>query len=261
MFEKLFGKAGKSAAADGPQRPGQAVPLSEYSWTGDVASAAACNWALGHLASNLPIMLAKDGHTHAETYVAAAGAIAGFAAQRTLFENSTPAASQSISAVKTRDGSTYWFGDELNFMLIARTQADAGTRVWSVASGGAHAAGLPVDQIPDVGRMFAHVASSIGGEHEGLPSVAPKHRPLLPGRELLKQVWPIALTCFSGSLPGAKREYGSAPLKWWSAIAARASARPIIDVKGVLPPALALTILMETAIYASKLDRAVIEQG
>jgi hypothetical protein len=43
------------------------------------------------------------------------------------------------------------------------------------------------------------------------------------------------------------------PPNWWCAVAASATSRPIIDVKGVLDPAIALTILMESAIYASKL--------
>jgi hypothetical protein len=38
-------------------------------------------------------------------------------------------------------------------------------------------------------------------------------------------------------------------------VAAYAIARPIIDVKDVLEPSIALTILMESAIYASKLTR------
>jgi hypothetical protein len=45
------------------------------------------------------------------------------------------------------------------------------------------------------------------------------------------------------------------PPKWWCAITAYATARPIIEVKDVLDPAIALTILIESAIYGSKLVR------
>jgi hypothetical protein len=65
--------------------------------------------------------------------------------------------------------------------------------------------------------------------------------------------------CFSGKLSGAGRDYPAAPVAWWSAIAAQASSRPIQDVKNVLAPDIALTLLMESAIYCSKLDQSKIE--
>jgi hypothetical protein len=67
------------------------------------------------------------------------------------------------------------------------------------------------------------------------------------------------MLCFSGKFPGISREYPAAPVAWWSAIAAQASGRPIQDVKDVLPPAIALTLLMESAIYCSKLDQSRVE--
>lgn len=232
------------------------VDVRDFPWEGD-RDDVACNLALAHLVGNLPRHLTVEGRVHAETYVAAVGAIAGFAAQRTLFETLGPGA--TMQAATTKDGNRYWFGDALNDMLVPRAESDAGTKVWSIAAGAAASAGLPIAKMPDERKMFAHVASALGGEKEGLPSVAPKHHPQLPGRTLLKTVWPLALICFSGKFPGTDHEYGMAPRKWWSAIAARASGRPIFDVKEVLPPDIALTILMETAIYASKLDRGTIE--
>jgi hypothetical protein len=107
--------------------------------------------------------------------------------------------------------------------------------------------------------MFKHVASTIGGPNEGKTSVPAQHQPHLPARDLLKAVWPLAIMCFSGKFPGASREFPAAPVAWWSAIAAQASNRPVRDVKDVLPPAIALTLLMETAIYCSKLDQSKVE--
>jgi hypothetical protein len=69
----------------------------------------------------------------------------------------------------------------------------------------------------------------------------------------------VAVVCFSGKFPGASREHPAAPVAWWSAIAACASSRPIRDVKNVLPPDIALTLLMESAIYCSKLDQSKVE--
>ena len=60
---------------------------------------------------------------------------------------------------------------------------------------------------------------------------------------------------FSGDISEIHRKFGPVPPKWWCAITAYATARPIIEVKDVLDPAIALTILIESAIYGSKLVR------
>jgi hypothetical protein len=65
--------------------------------------------------------------------------------------------------------------------------------------------------------------------------------------------------CFSGQFPGSSHDYPAAPVAWWPAIAGQASSRPIQDVKNVLPPGIALTLLMESAIYCSKLDASTLE--
>ena len=65
--------------------------------------------------------------------------------------------------------------------------------------------------------------------------------------------------CFSGKFPDAKHVHPAAPVAWWSAIAAQASSRPVQDIKGTLPPDIALTLLMESAIYCSKLDQSKVE--
>jgi hypothetical protein len=89
--------------------------------------------------------------------------------------------------------------------------------------------------------------------------VPAQHQAHVAAHDLLKLVWPLALVCFSGKMPGARREFGAAPVSWWSAIGAQAAIRPILDVKAVLAPDIALTLLMETAIYCSKLDQSRIE--
>jgi hypothetical protein len=231
---------------------------NEFPWK-NAPEAVACNFALGHLVGNLPRRLTVGGRIHAETYISAVGAIAGYAAQRTLFAESPPVMGVNITRAGTASGEQYWFGDSLNQMLVPKTEADASRCVWSVGAGGAVSAGLQPQQIPNLDAMFKHVASTIAGTNEGKSSVAAQHQAQLPGRELLKAVWPVAVMCFSGKFPGTDREFGAAPIAWWSAIAAQASNRPIRDVKDVLPPDISLTLLMETAIYCSKLDQASIE--
>jgi hypothetical protein len=232
--------------------------VNEMPWT-KAAAATECNFALGHLVGNLPHRLTVDGRVHAETYISAVGAIAGYAAQRTLFADTPPVMGVNINRVGTTSGDQYWFGDALNNMLVPKTSADANRCVWSLAAGSAAAAGIQPQQLPKLDGMFKHVASTIGGANEGKSSVPAQHQAHLPARDLLKIVWPVAAMCLSGKIPGASREFGAAPVSWWSAIAARASTRPIQDVKNVMSPDIALTLLMESAIYCSKLDQSTIE--
>ena len=234
------------------------IASNELPWR-NAPDEVACNFALAHLVGNIPNRLKIDGRVHAETYIATVGAIAGYAAQRTLFAGSPPVMGVNINRVGTANGEQYWFGDTLNNMLVPRTNAEGNRCVWSLAVGGAVGAGLQTQQVPSVEAMFKHVSSTIGGSNEGKSSVPAKHQAQLAARDLLKAVWPLAVTCFSGKLPGANREFGAAPASWWSAIAAQASSRPVQDVKNVLPPNIALTLLMETAIYCSKIDQSKIE--
>jgi len=227
---------------------------NELPWK-DAPNAVACNFALAHLVENLRGLLTVGGRVHAETYISAVGAIAGYAAQRTLFAEGQV----GIHRVSVASGDQYWFGDALNNMLVPKTEAEANRCVWSLAAGGAVSAGIRPQQLPVLDAMFKHVASTIGGANEGKSSVSPDHQAHQPACDLLKAIWPTAIMCFSGRFPGAGREYGPAPVAWWSAIAAQASSRPIRDVKGALPPDIALTLLMESAIYCSKLDQSRVE--
>jgi hypothetical protein len=230
----------------------------EWPWQ-KTSDAVACNLALGHLIENLRRRLTVDGRIHAETYISAVGAIAGYAAQRTLFAESPPVVGVKIHRVGVASGEQYWFGDALNHMLVPKNDAEANRCVWSLAAGGAVSAGILAQQMPSLDAMFKYVASTIGGANEGTSSVPAQHQAHLLMRDLLKVVWPVAAMCFSGKFPGASHEYPAVPVTWWSTIAAWASNRPIRDVKDVLPPEIALTLLMESALYCSKLDQSKVE--
>lgn len=233
-----------------------AVPLTP--WEQDPQDIA-CNFAYGTLIRMLPTSLAVKGRLHAETYMTAVGAIAGYTAQRTLFASSPPVPGVNIHLITTREGSNFWFGDALNCMLVPATEEMAYRCVWSNAAAGAVNAGLPREKIPDMHAMFRHVSQTIGGKDEGISSVAEKHQPHMRPKELLKLIWPRVAMIFDNPVPGGPPQIGKAPVRWWAAMAARASNQPIVDVRDVLAPEIALTLVMESAIYCSKLDQAVIE--
>jgi hypothetical protein len=113
--------------------------------------------------------------------------------------------------------------------------------------------GVPLTRLPGTDEMFAHVSQSLGGPLEGRPSTGPACQPMVPVRQLLAFCWPHVARLFEADFDDTHRRFGPVPPNWWCAVAASATSRPIIDVKDVLDPAIALTILMESAIYASKL--------
>lgn len=234
-------------------------PAENYPWR-DHHDYAACNFALGHLHHNLLNLMTIDGRIHAETCLAAIGAISGFAAQRALFariseENDTVTISQ-IQSATTKNGANFYFGEPLNQMLFPQSDADANGKLWSHAAGGAVSAGLDPNQLPQLGDFFSHVAANLGGELEGIPSVSRDHYPQLPAKELLTLTWPLALMCFGGRFPNSQHDFGAASARFWPAISAHVAGALITKTQPALDPAIGLTIVMESAIYASKLDPA-----
>ncbi|NJM33497.1 MAG: hypothetical protein HC850_01000 [Rhodomicrobium sp.] len=213
------------------------------------------------MSNNLPARLGKDGRVHGETCLTAIGAIAGFAAQRALFnrlvEADDKAQMAEIRTIRTQDGAEYFVGEPINRALVPATPAEAKLRLWSLAASGAVAAGLDQADLPKLDDMFVHVAKTIGGEQEGLPSVPERHQPQAPVRTLLATVWPLAIMCFKGSFPGAEKEYGTASMKFWPVIAGYAANAFIRKMKPILDPRTGLVLVMEAAIYASKLNPAV----
>ena len=156
--------------------------VNQWPWTG-TRDAVACNYALGHLGHNLRQRLTIECRIHAETYISAVGAIAGYAAQRTLFAETPPVVGVNINRVAVASGEQYWFGDTLNYMLVPKTQAEGNRCVWSLALGGAADAGIQSQQVPKLEAIFQYIASTIGGPNEGKSSVSTDHQPHLPARD------------------------------------------------------------------------------
>lgn len=223
----------------------------------------AANLALADLINNLPRKLSVDGKIHAETLLAASGAIAGFTAQRSLMYRMSAeditAPMSGFQIVQTTSGGLFFFGDPLDQALVPQSPTDL-DKLWPLAGSGAIDAGLDPDDLPPLEPMFEYVAQTLGSNREGTTSIegvqfqAATHA-------LLKAVWPLAMMCFNGQVSGqALNPPVIVTPRWRPIIAAQAAARMIRDTAGLIPPRTALTIVMETAIYASKLAPALIEE-
>ena len=180
---------------------------------------------------------------HSESLCCALGALAGYACQASVRAQSIakgldPDAGFSIATAK--DGRKYFFGDPLN-KLVAEDKYS----VWSMAAGAAQAAGAT--QMPDLEGIFKHVAATVGGEGFGQPRYTDKNTAGDLPINYLTSIWPAFL-------PMVKKLTGDPAL--WPMAYAFAIQEAITLMKGVVPPARALGIVMESAIPMSKVDLA-----
>jgi hypothetical protein len=251
------------------QTPAQETPNANtgnsFPWAGQ-PDETACNYAFGHLVRNLPARMSIEGKLHAPTLMAAAGAIAGVSAQVSLLADAERLAKAQKEArlqeVTLKDGRVFLYGDALNEMLYSVREVDtARSRVWNMMVSAALQQGLERKDLPSVPDMFRHVSESFGTPMEGRPSVETKVQPIMPVRELLRLVGPVSFAALAGEIdPVTAKAAGACDRKSWVAISAQAAANMMLNAARIMPPKLALSIAMESAIYASKLRARVSEQ-
>jgi hypothetical protein len=247
--------------------------VEKLPWKNDDKNRMGCNFAYADLRNNLPRLLTINGKIHAETFVAASGAIAGFAAQQALLaqrpnfsieELNDSSTNDGLSIVRSPRGDRYLDGDPLKAMVFCNWKPTPTTaRLWEWAAGGAVDAGLDKSEMPDTLAMWEHVNRSIQGDLEGMPSVPKEHWPHLAPAQLLERLWPIAKLLLIGKGSGARvpsRIGLVVEPHWWPTITGMATGVAIQQVKTDLDPRTALIIAMETAIFTLKVDPAKIRE-
>lgn len=236
-------------------------------WKDDNENFIGCNFAYADLANNLPQFMAIDGRVHAETLVAAIGAIAGFAAQQALWAQKASLSIDSLNEttpvdglfiVRSSRGDRYVFGNPLKEMVFCAAQpaSPITARLWEWAAGGAVEAGLDKSEMPGTLTMWENVNRSIQGGLDGMPSVPKEHLPHLAPTQLLERLWPISKKLLSGQGSGAAAPPGMVVVerRWWPTITGMVASAMIRKVKEVLAPRMALLIAMETALFTLKVD-------
>jgi hypothetical protein len=121
------------------------------------------------LLERLLVILKDERGVHVESLATALGALAGHACQVAAFEGLNSGNQEysglSLSTVEGANGDEYFFGDAINRPLAESTYS-----VWGLVAGAAHQHGA---ELPDLSELFAHSASTVGGENFGLPRFAP----------------------------------------------------------------------------------------
>lgn len=265
MMRGVFGKKGIGATPPGPPPPPAGGASgggreARKPWQGG-ADEIAGNLAYAGLAESLPRWIQIDGRVHAETLLAAAGAICGYSCQRAVLRRVAQGEvlpEGQLMSIEGANGQTYFVGDALNNLFFGGDD-NPDSKLWRMLSGTAQANGLAPDRTPTSAEIFGPMAARLGGEGEGMPTVPDKHLPHLPIDQLLKLIWPHALECYVGRVVRIGDRHYPAPVQLWPAISAWAAIATFGKTLSLLDPRTAVLILMQSAAFASKLHPKRIE--
>ncbi len=191
-------------------------------------------------------LLAEAGNrqqVHFASLLCNLGALAGYACQAYLRAQAVARGMSETAAflvVDALDGKQFFFGDPLNKIL-----ANSQYSLWSLAATAAHQAGA--EEFPDLDELFQHTASVLGSKDFGIPRVPGRHRAGDTPLNYLKAQWAPLLPVVKSFCPDPAN---------WPILYGMATQEAIILGKDAIPPALALSIVMESAIPMSKIDLA-----
>jgi len=245
--------------------------ISSYPW--QPQSTIRGNLAIGNLRENIAKPLKTERGVHIETLLMVIGAVVGCAAQNAAWievkdrgstvpdipfadaQNGKAIPQAAFLSFSMPTGEKYYFGDLLNSHLSPQPGFDRLT-LWALAAGAAVQAGLSQSDVPSNEPMFSHVTRSVGTPDFGMPDVPAKHRPHMALRDAVKNAWPFARRVLLLPLP-PQIPADEPPLseQHWPIIASLVAAGYIKAAKNVLDLKLGLTLVMEAAIAASKVDQ------
>lgn len=189
----------------------------------------------------LKAMKSEKG-VHAESLLTALGALAGYACQASLRSEALSrgeGANSPFIEVKTADGKRYFYGDPLNHRLF-----EGHYSVWNIVTSGLRIDGL-LETVPDMHPLFEHVTGTIGTEQFGLPRFPEGHNAGDLPINYLKGLWPKLLPLVKEMAPRPEE---------WPVLYGCALQEILRMTKGVMPPELALQVIMESAVPMSKVD-------
>ncbi len=217
----------------------------------------ACNLAFVDLLAKFPNSLSQPGKgVHAPTLLSALGGVAGVAVQMALrvLINRGERATEGLVRVETKDGRELWFGDPINNLLTMADPAICSLGLWPLVAGATVQSGVPINDLPSLEKQFGVVTARIGTSEEGFPDVDASSRPALPAGELVKLVWPLTNMIMQQAYPERPGPLGPVPQELWATVLFCAAGQILPKTAAVLSPPLGLAILMQSAIYGSKLS-------
>jgi hypothetical protein len=184
---------------------------------------------------------------HAETALATLGALAGFSGQMALREALIKAGKisedKAFAVVKTENGDRYYFGDLLNEILYESKPGSFS--IYGIV--GAAAMALGARELPGVKGIASYVARTVGSDEFGIPRLPPNHMPKERPIALLDKYWNPVRNYLVVNVQSPSH---------WPLVAAQGAQKVIVMARGTLDPALAVKIVMESAISMARVDPA-----
>ena len=189
--------------------------------------------------------LRDQSGVHAETTLAALGALAGFSVQMALRETLVRPGKMSEDKVfviaKTKNGESFYLGNLSNEGLFGGKPGIIS--VYALVGGGAQKAGA--NELPDIKDIATHVVSTLGTDKFGVPRVSADHMPHAQPIDLLNKFWNPIRNFMVLNV--------QAPLQW-PMVLSLAAQKVIVMDKDSVDPALAGRLVMETATAMAKID-------
>ena len=208
--------------------------------------------------------LKGDHGVHAQTLLAAAGALVGFAAQNAALEQGEIlslrrdlVAPQSLLLHRSPKGERFLFGSWVNAPLLAGYGHGAPLQRFLTNAG--EAAGLSKGEMPDFRGIEARVSASVGEAAFGTLVTPRGHRPAAQPHELLKALWPQTRRTILAPLPLEFPDEPALHEAHWPILASVVAGALVTKSMGKAPPDIALTIVMEAAVIAARTDPQVID--
>ena len=189
----------------------------------------------------------RDGRgVHCETMLTVLGALAGFAAQQSVWAAAIEAGvtpKQAFMVMGTKTGESFYYSEAVN-QLLASTKPD-GFSLWGFVASLAQRGGAK--QLPDPLIYFKHTSGVIGSDQFGVPRMPQGHMPRLMPREALNRYWPKARSL----MENVKTEL-------WPVVLTMAISRAMMMMKDACALDFACHIVMEAAVPMSKIDPATV---
>jgi hypothetical protein len=188
------------------------------------------------------------GRTQVGNVLSAAGALGGFAAQQAVWrcciEPNHQNAGDFLVNVGTKTGETFYLGEAINRFLVDTNQGRKS--FWSFVAGAVPNPGP--ETLPDLTEIFRHVVKTFGTPAFGVVRLPQLHGLFDPPCATLRKNWEWAEKMLV--------EAGNSPSEW-PVILGFVAHRTIVGARKMsdrLPPSVAVRLVMEAAIFSSKLD-------
>ena len=240
--------------------------------------AVAARLAVSSLLPFYPKTISSDGKLQPENLFCITGALAGFAAQYAVRQELADAGgidahaalltrspgapidptvhAEGVVIVQTPNDERYYFSDRINRLLLPDRLESLSA--FSVIGGQAMRLGAAKSDLPDCFTILDRAVNTLGTPEFGAIRAPAGHVPAMPSRRAVEIFWPATLTAFSREPQSPVPGFKLLSPRLWPVALAMIAATYMEMVKGMLAPALALTIFMEAALPMSKIDQAAV---